>query len=55
MLKDTLFRHPRQLGMHVLQQPGDAGARELTTRRLYLAAGASSSFRLPDEETILVL
>ena len=55
MLKDTLFRSPRQIGIHVLQQRGDAGARELTTRRLYLAAGASASFKLPDEETILVL
>src|SRR5262245_37406017 len=55
MLKDTLFRHPRQPGMHVLQQRGDGGARELTTRRLYLAAGASASIQLPDEETILVL
>jgi 5-deoxy-glucuronate isomerase len=55
MLKDTLFRHPRQIGLHVLQQRGDAGARELTTRRLHLAAGGSASLRLSDEETILVV
>ncbi|HEY7185172.1 MAG TPA: 5-deoxy-glucuronate isomerase [Vicinamibacterales bacterium] len=55
MLNDTLFRRPRQLGLHVLQQRGDHGARELTTRRLHLATGGSASLRLSDEETILVV
>jgi len=55
MLKDTLFRHPRQTGLHVLQRRDEGGARELTTRRLYLISGASASLRLSDEETILVV
>ena len=55
MLKDTLFRRPRQLGLHVVQQRGDAGARELTTRRLCLGNGESASLRLADEETIAVV
>jgi 5-deoxy-glucuronate isomerase len=55
MLKDTLFRHPRQLGLHVLQRRDEGGARELTTRRLSLVSGGSASLRLPDEETILVV
>jgi 5-deoxy-glucuronate isomerase len=55
MLKDTLFRHPRQPGLHVVQRRGEAGARELTTRRICLSADASVSFHLDDEETILIL
>ncbi|HKE83851.1 MAG TPA: hypothetical protein VKB50_08860, partial [Vicinamibacterales bacterium] len=55
MLKDTLFRRSREPGLTVVQQRGEAGARELTTRRLCLSAGESASLRLPDEETILVL
>jgi 5-deoxy-glucuronate isomerase len=55
MLKDTLFRQPRRAGLHVLQQCGEAGARELTTRRLRLGPGATASLRLDDEETILVV
>jgi 5-deoxy-glucuronate isomerase len=55
MLKDTLFRHPRRIGLHVLQQCGDKGARELTTRRLHLVAGGSASLQLANEETILVV
>jgi 5-deoxy-glucuronate isomerase len=55
MLSDTLFRQPRQPGIHILQQRGAAGARELTTRRLRLDAGGSATFRLDDEETVVVL
>ena len=55
MLKDTLFREPRRPGLHLLQQRGEAGARELTTRRLCLGPGATASLWLSDEETIVVL
>jgi len=55
MLIDTLFRQPRQTGLQILQQRGEAGARELTTRRLCLSAGTTASLLLPDEETIVVL
>jgi 5-deoxy-glucuronate isomerase len=55
MLKDTLFRHPRQTGVHVLQQRGTAGAERLTTRRLCLSAGTAAALRLDGEEAIVVL
>jgi 5-deoxy-glucuronate isomerase len=55
MLNETLFRKPRTTGVEVLQQRGTAGARELTTRRLRLDAGASTTFRLNDEESVVVL
>ena len=55
MLNETLFRKPRTTGIEVLQQRGVAGARELTTRRLRLEPGGSATFRLDDEETIVVL
>jgi 5-deoxy-glucuronate isomerase len=55
MLNDTLFRKPRTPGLQVLQARGDAGARELTTRRLLLDAGGFSDFSSKDEETIVVL
>jgi 5-deoxy-glucuronate isomerase len=55
MLNETLFRKPRISGIEVLQQRGAAGARELTTRRLRLDAGGSATFRLNDEETVVVL
>ena len=55
MLSETLFRKPRTAGVQVLQRRGDAGARELTTRRLTLDAGGSAEFHLDDEETIVVL
>lgn len=55
MLTDTLFRQPRQSGVQLLQKRGDAGARELSTRRLRLDAGTSGTFRLADEETVVVL
>jgi 5-deoxy-glucuronate isomerase len=55
MLSETLFRQPRQPGIQVLQERGKAGARELTTRRLTLDAGGRTTFRLNDEETVVVL
>jgi 5-deoxy-glucuronate isomerase len=55
MLSDTRFRVPRAQGIQLLQGRGDAGARELTTRRLTLAAGTSTRFVAPDEETVLVV
>ena len=55
MLTDTLFRQPRQSGVQLLQKRGDGGARELSTRRLRLDAGTSATFRLADEETVVVL
>jgi len=55
MLTDTLFRHARQPGIQTLQQRGNAGARELSTRRLRIDTGASATFRLTDEETVVVL
>lgn len=55
MLNDTLFRQPRTPGIHVLQARGQAGARELTTRRVCLEAGAAATFDAPGEETVVVL
>jgi 5-deoxy-glucuronate isomerase len=55
MLSETLFRRPRAAGIHIIQQRGEHGARELTTRRLVLDAGTAASFRLEDEETVVVL
>lgn len=54
-LNDTLFRQPRSAGVQVLQRRGDAGAKELSTRRIRVDAGGTTSFRLPDEESIVVL
>jgi 5-deoxy-glucuronate isomerase len=55
MLIKTLFRHPRADGVQTLQQRGDAGARELSTRRVRLAAGASAGVSIPGEEAVLVV
>ncbi len=55
MLTDTLFRVPREPGLHVLQGRGDRGARELTSSRLRLTAGGSAEYVRPDEETVVVL
>ena len=54
MLNETLFRKPRSTGLQTLQQRGEGGARELTTRRLILEAGGSADF-VSDEETVVVL
>ena len=55
MLTNTLFRHPRTDGVQVLQQRGEAGARELSTRRIRLGAGGAASLTLPGEEAVLVV
>src|SRR5262249_27492045 len=55
MLNETLFRIRRIDGLQQLQRRGDGGARELTTSRLRLAAGASYKYQNADEETVLVL
>jgi 5-deoxy-glucuronate isomerase len=55
MLNETLFRQPRSTGVQILQHRGRAGGHELTTRRLRLEAGGSTTFRSDEEETVLVL
>jgi 5-deoxy-glucuronate isomerase len=55
MLRDTLYRLPRQPGLQLLQRRGDGGARELTTWRLRLAAGADHRFSASGEESVLVV
>lgn len=55
MLADTLFRVRRIDGIQNLQRRGEGGAKELTSSRLRLAAGASQRYHMNGEETILVL
>jgi 5-deoxy-glucuronate isomerase len=55
MLTDTLFRVPRTTGLQPLQRRGEHGARELTSSRLSLAPGQPYDYRVPGEETIVVL
>ena len=55
MLSETLFRVPREPGLHVLQRRGERGARELTSSRLCLRAGGISTYQSGGEETIVVL
>src|SRR5215831_16786228 len=55
MLNDTLYRIRRIDGLQQLQKRGDGGARELTTSRLRLPAGATYKYQIADEETVLVL
>src|SRR3954470_2113660 len=55
MLTDTLYRVRRIEGLQQLQRRGDGGARELTSSRLRLAAGASYKYQIAAEETVLVL
>jgi 5-deoxy-glucuronate isomerase len=55
MLRDTLYRLPRQPGLQLLQRRRDGGARELTTWRLRLDAGSTHHFAAAGEETVLVL
>src|SRR5262249_50751768 len=54
-LADTLYRVPRQGGLQLLQRRGNGGARELTSRRLRLAAGERVRHVDPSEESVLVL
>ena len=55
MLNETLYRIRRIDGLQQLQKRGEGGARELTSSRLRLAAGASHRYQIAGEETILVL
>ncbi|MDQ3488664.1 MAG: hypothetical protein M3468_13175 [Acidobacteriota bacterium] len=55
MLNNTLFRHPRTDGVQVLQQRGDAGAHEISTRRVCLSECATATIDLPGEEAVLIL
>jgi 5-deoxy-glucuronate isomerase len=55
MLNDTLYRVRRIEGLQNLQRRGEGGARELTSSRLRLAAGASYRYQIAAEETVLVL
>jgi 5-deoxy-glucuronate isomerase len=54
-LRDTLFRVPRQNGLHAMQTRGEGGARELSSWRLRLGPQEDAVFRSPDEEAVLVL
>ena len=55
MLRDTLYRAPRQDGLQLLQRRGEGGARELTTWRLRLKRGTEQRYAASGEETILVV
>jgi 5-deoxy-glucuronate isomerase len=55
MLNDTLYRVRRIEGLQNLQRRGDRGAKELTSSRLRLAAGATHKYHIAGEETVLVL
>jgi 5-deoxy-glucuronate isomerase len=55
MLTETLFRLPRKPGIHILQQRGDRGARELTTRRMQIPPGTTATLQVPGEESVLVV
>jgi 5-deoxy-glucuronate isomerase len=55
MLTNTLYRVSRQKGLQVLQKRGEQEATQVTSWRLYLAAGEQERYRNADEETILVL
>ena len=55
MLNDTLFRSSRKTGVHILQRRGEAGAHELSTRRIYLEKDGIAQVRIPDEEAVVVV
>ncbi len=55
MLRDTLYRLPRQPGPQCLQCRGDGGARELTTWRVRLSPGTEAQCHVPGEESVLVV
>ena len=54
-LADTLFRVPRQNGLHALQTRGQGGARELSSWRLRLGPQDGAAFRVQHEEAVLIL
>jgi 5-deoxy-glucuronate isomerase len=55
MLNNTLFRHPRAEGVQVLQKRGDAGAHEISTRRVVLAPGGAASITIAGEEAVVIV
>ena len=55
LLADTLYRVPRDSGLHVVQRRGPGQAQWLTSRRLIVEPGGRASFRSADEETVVVL
>jgi len=55
MLSGTLFRVPRQNGLHVVQTRGEGGARELSSWRLRIGPHESADFRVQGEEAVLIL
>jgi len=55
MLRDTLYRLPRQEGPQCLQYRGEGGARELTTWRIRLPPGTEAESHVPGEESVLVV
>jgi len=55
MLRDTLYRLPRQPGLQLLQRRGDGGARELTSWRLRLSPGTEQRFSAQAEESVLIV
>lgn len=55
MLNDTLYRKPRVDGVQPLQRRGDGDARELSTWRLRVPAGAEARHSVPGEEGVLVV
>jgi 5-deoxy-glucuronate isomerase len=55
MLANTLFSAPRANGVQMLQQRGESGARELSTRRVRLGAGESASLKIDGEEAVVIL
>ena len=55
MLNETLFRVPRTAGLQMLQRRGEAGAKEISTRRVQLEPRASAQVAIPNEEVVLVV
>jgi 5-deoxy-glucuronate isomerase len=55
MLQNTLFRHPRTDGVQILQKRGEAGACEMSTRRLRADRGAMVRVETPGEESVVVV
>jgi 5-deoxy-glucuronate isomerase len=55
LLADTLYRVPREPGLHLLQRRGPGHAQMLTSRRLILDPGQRAAYGIADEETIVVL
>jgi 5-deoxy-glucuronate isomerase len=55
MLNDTLSRVRRIEGLQNLLRRGERGAKELTSSRLRLSAGATHRYHVAGEETVVVL